>query len=293
MPAAELMKLDKEKLIARIRNAGTPKEAVPVLEAEIDRILAAAVAAEENPRLSEMLSFILRTVRMTVRSADCVKEVRAFEEKTGGRGKQGRSSALPLILLAVGIALIAALFLIAAAAGGFVVSIKLLPVYILLAAGGGALLYVSGRMSAKGGKTADAGNVRYECVADAPQLYRVLHAAMTVADQCVSEAASEEAFDERQEGTSDAAGLTGEELTLLAGLFEAAYSGDAEYMRDKIEELKAVLHRRHIEVVDCSESTHSFFDQMPSEREGTLRPALLSDGKVLRRGLAHEPLLRI
>ena len=135
MPAAELMKLDKEKLIARIRNAGTPKEAVPVLEAEIDRILAAAVAAEENPRLSEMLSFILRTVRMTVRSADCVKEVRAFEEKTGGRGKQGRSSAIPLILLAVGIALIAALFLIAAAAGGFVVSIKLLPVYILLAAG--------------------------------------------------------------------------------------------------------------------------------------------------------------
>ena len=138
MPAAELMKLDKEKLIARIRNAGTPKEAVPVLEAEIDRILASCVAAEENPRLSEMLSFILRTVRMTVRSADCVKEVRAFEEKTGGRGKQGRSSALPLILLAVGIALIAALFLIAAAAGGFVVSIKLLPVYILLAAGGGA-----------------------------------------------------------------------------------------------------------------------------------------------------------
>ena len=124
-------------------------------------------------------------------------------------------------------------------------------------------------------------------------LYRVLHAAMTVADQCVSEAASEEAFDEKREGAFDEAGLTGEELTLLAGLFEAAYSGDAEYMRDKIEELKAVLHRRHIEVVDCSESTHSFFDQMPSEREGTLRPALLSDGKVLRRGLAHEPLLRI
>ena len=50
--------------------------------------------------------------------------------------------------------------------------------------------------------------------------------------------------------------------------------------------MKYYLHRHDIEAVDYSEKTESYFDVMPSSRPGTLRPALVRNGKLLKKGLA-------
>ena len=66
----------------------------------------------------------------------------------------------------------------------------------------------------------------------------------------------------------------------------ASYSGDPEYALEKIEEIKYYLHRQQIEVVDYSEATAQYFDLMPGNRAGTIRPALVADGQILKKGLA-------
>ena len=55
---------------------------------------------------------------------------------------------------------------------------------------------------------------------------------------------------------------------------------------DKLADVKYYLHRHDIEAVDYSEKTESYFDVMPSSRPGTLRPALVRNGKLLKKGLA-------
>ena len=62
-------------------------------------------------------------------------------------------------------------------------------------------------------------------------------------------------------------------------------------MQDCINEARFYLHGKHIEVLDYSEDNKVWFDRIPSSEQGTLRPALVSDGHVLMRGLASSSRL--
>ena len=73
----------------------------------------------------------------------------------------------------------------------------------------------------------------------------------------------------------------------MSPLMAASYSGDPEYALEKIEEIKYYLHRQQIEVVDYSEATAQYFDLMPGTQGGTIRPALVADGVLLKKGLAQ------
>ena len=87
-------------------------------------------------------------------------------------------------------------------------------------------------------------------------------------------------------GAAPAGPADEQEAAMLAGLLEAAYSRDGDYALDKLDELKFYLHRKGIRVVDYSEETRTMFDLMPAQHNATIRPALVTDTKVLSRGLA-------
>ena len=55
---------------------------------------------------------------------------------------------------------------------------------------------------------------------------------------------------------------------------------------EKINEIKYYLHKQQIEVVDYSADTAQFFDMMPGQIAGTIRPAMVADGSLLRKGIA-------
>ena len=46
------------------------------------------------------------------------------------------------------------------------------------------------------------------------------------------------------------------------------------------------LHKQQIEVVDYSEKTKQYFDLMPGSGKGTIRPAMIADGTLLKKGMA-------
>ena len=59
------------------------------------------------------------------------------------------------------------------------------------------------------------------------------------------------------------------------------------YALEKIDDIKYYLHKQQIEVVDYSKDTAQYFDLMPGTQSGTIRPALVADGVLLKKGLAQ------
>ena len=87
------------------------------------------------------------------------------------------------------------------------------------------------------------------------------------------------------------------ELELLFRLLEDAYGrrGEDEQAEEEISQIRFYLHRKGIEAVDWNgdadgqngaEGRGGWFDMMPAFKSGTIRPALVSDGKLLKKGLA-------
>ena len=94
-------------------------------------------------------------------------------------------------------------------------------------------------------------------------------------------------WDERDRaGSIDGHKASSSELDLFSDLLAASYSQDPDYALEKLEDIKYYLHRQQIETVDYSQETAQFFDLMPGQYAGTIRPALVADGTLLRKGVA-------
>ena len=303
MTLTERLELDKEKLIALLKEAGTPERAIPVLESETDRLSVAAAEELTSERQREAAGQMLRAVRMSLRFADSLGELRTWTRQADGnrgaygsgkRDERGRTEkagfrkALPPALLIAGIVLIVVGFIAGSVSGLNLLSTAVTPLLFVLFALGAVCLYVSGYLSGRGSRAQGAGTAETmtETVVDAEKLYRSLRAVMLVVDQCLKECASAESFDDRRTAAASAEGVSAAELELFASLLEASCSGDAELMKERIEGIRYYLHRNHIEVLDCTPATKDYFDLLPSPGQETLRPALVSEGKALRRGLA-------
>lgn len=81
---------------------------------------------------------------------------------------------------------------------------------------------------------------------------------------------------------------------LLQDLMEAREVGDGEYALRVLRSLRAVLERHGIHVVAFDGANRQLFEFQPAiGQSGTLRPALVQEGRVLRRGLVAEETPRV
>ena len=87
-------------------------------------------------------------------------------------------------------------------------------------------------------------------------------------------------------GQIDGHKASSSELDLFSDLLAAAYSKDPDFALEKIDEIKYYLHKQQIEVVDYNTETAQYFDMMPGLHAGTIRPAMVAEGKLLRKGVA-------
>jgi hypothetical protein len=80
-------------------------------------------------------------------------------------------------------------------------------------------------------------------------------------------------------------------LDFLQDMLEATQRGNATFALAKAEfRLEAVLQANGLQAVPYGPSTASFFDvDGDPARARTQRPALLNEGRCLKRGLAAEP----
>lgn len=285
MNLQEILEKDRERLIASLRQAGTPDQAVPVIESEYDRML-----YEYNEQCSDdyqrrCASMILQSARMSVPLIDTIGETKIWEQ--GGKLISGESKKvrMPAVLLLVcGIVIILAsaavlagpeealnnVFEMPAIGGGFILGI--------------VFLFLSGLFFRKTTKASYSDKeLKAEPRIDAEKIWRSMHAVALVADRNITDALAAKRLEEEQNGQEPAEDKT--DLALYSDLLEAQLAKDGEYALDQISKVPFYLHQKGIEAMEYSEEYRSWFDVIPGEKKETIRPALVKDGRLLKKGI--------
>ncbi len=292
MKMTELLEKDKDKLLTELSAAASAEKAIKVLENEIDKLLLKHNEQCETDRERESAAYMMQAVRLSLPLIDSNGKIKVWEsghrsdEDTGGSFKPSF-----LILLIVGLALCV-----------FGFGPLMMDAYTAAAANardqvllhGGATvvgliaLYFSGYMYSRPKK---AGKKEYQVDIriDADRIYRNFRTTILSVDQSLEEIRAAERWQAREKaGTIEGRTVSQSELDLFSDLLAAAYSGDPEYALEKVEQIKYFLHRQQIEVVDYSKENEKYFDLMPGSKMATIRPAMVAQGGLLKKGLASN-----
>lgn len=288
----DLLEKDKDKLLTELSAAASAEKAIHVLENEVDRLLLKHNEYCESDRERETAAYIMQAVRLSLPLIDSNGKIKVWESgRAGDEDTGGSFKPSFLILLILGIALCV-----------FGFGPLMMDAYTAAAANardqvilhGGATivglisLYFSGYLYSRPKK---AGKKEYQVDIriDADRIFRNFRTAMLSVDQSIEEIRATERWNAREKaGSIDGRTVTQSELDLFSDLLAAAYSGDPEYALEKIEQIKYFLHKQQIEVVDYSKENEKYFDLMPGNKAATLRPALVVQGGLLKKGLASK-----
>jgi hypothetical protein len=137
------------------------------------------------------------------------------------------------------------------------------------------------RMSGRQEERAKARGVAY---VDADVVIAQLTALCEAADICMQDLALVERSGAvtRLSGSADDA-----MIDLLVALMEAKTSGRDEMAMRSLSLAEEYLHMLGVEIISYSEEQAALFDTLPTlSGARTVRPALVKEGKVLRRGVA-------
>ncbi len=145
-------------------------------------------------------------------------------------------------------------------------------------AGGVLLLFGGGREAGAGMQARGVAGV------DAAALVRALRALCEAADVCVDDLG----LLDRQAGLWHAGGAPDEAmLDVMGALMEAKASGREDFVLRSLDQAQQYLRMQGIDVVEYDAAHAQWFDILPTMGEArTIRPAMVREGKVLRRGVA-------
>ena len=284
----DILEKDKENLLTELAAAKAADKAVRILENELDKLLLMYNEHCSNERERDAAAYMMQAVRLSLPLVDSVGETKVWE--TGSESKsRSRFNPLAILLIAAGIVLcgigLIPLLDMLSDAGKSVDLMKLAGFEL----GGLAAAFIGGLLARRSGQKQPKRKQHIEIQVDPNKVYRSFRNALLSVDQNLEEIKSMERWNERDAaGSIDGHEVSSSELDLFSDLLAAAYSGDAEYALEKIEGIKYYLHKQQIEAVDYSEETAQFFDMMPGQYSGTIRPALTADGKLLRKGMASS-----
>ena len=291
MKMTDLLEKDKDKLLTELAGAGTADKAVVVLENEMDKLLLKHNESCDSDRERESAAYMMQAVRLSLPLIDSNGKIKVWESGQADPDEGGSFKWSFLLLFLLGLALFVfgcgPLFI-----DSYITAEENLRNEVILHGGATVVglfaLYFSGYVYSRP-KKAKVRNKEHqvEIKVDADKVYRNFRTAILSIDQSLEEIGAAERWNKRdQAGSIDGKTVTPSELDLFSDLLAAAYSGDPEYALEKVEQIKYFLHRNQIEVVDYSKDNAKYFDLMPGSKPATIRPALVAQGGLLRKGLA-------
>ena len=314
---------DRERLIARI--SGQDRETViREVQAEFDRLLMTFNDQEPEEQIRESTSRMLQTARSAAGFLDTEGATKIYgkTEYQTEKSTKKEHAKKPIrfwiyliagIVLAVGVLLTTFLQIDSSKAN--------VAQQILLLAGAvlsGLLLFLSGRSlhNAPPGKKEE---LYTETSLDAAKVSHQLLSIILTMDKNIDDLRTALKIREHQERIEAGAQADPAELELMAQLLEDAYGRreEDEQAEELCVQLKYYLHQKHIDVVDyepdgktrsgkmkkdAKESgrdgrsaggdekaaRREWFDMIPAYAGGTIRPALVMEGVLLKKGLASN-----
>lgn len=278
MNASMAFEQKKEELLQRLAAAEDAKAAQLSVVMTLEQI-AALLSQDENDPLARQRTQAV--MALTKRMPACLRAARAEGQLTVlPRETEPALRKAKLGAAAAGAALLALLAVAELINGRWG--------FALLQAVGGALAYLGSRSTAPAAPAQEARATGVLRV-DAQELVRAVEDICQAADICVSDLAliEREGTTARLSGTADEA-----MLDLLVSLMEAKATGREDVAMRSLDQAETYLRMLGVEPVfyDGKDPERArLFDVLPTLRgERTVRPALLRDGRVIRRGVAAQ-----
>lgn len=301
---------NREHMISAVSGKDT-LSAIRVLNSELDRILYTFNDQEESARVREAASSMMQTAKAACSLVDSAGETNIYGRIDYGKAAPARKlSKWALLFLILGLAgaviTVAGVQMLATsvAAGAADWKSAGLPSRYILAAVPLltiAAFFLAG-MLLRGRKETPDKALHAETKLDVSKVYNYLLSVVLVIDKCLEEVRNSDRQAQRERAREQVSAMDPAELELLSQLLEDAYGrrGEDEQAEEEISQIRFYLHRKNIDVVDYIPDTRKrsgdgggetaagsgWFDMIPAYKSGTIRPALVADGKLLKKGMA-------
>lgn len=286
---SQLLEQDREQVCASLQADRKSSRARQVLEKETDRLMYRAARMTDDGSRSRAVQGMLQVVKNTLPLLESVTDTEVWEKNAPQvSGRKSRVSIPGIVSFAAGLFAVAA-GLFSQASAGKVLSLGA----VLWAVGGCALLVLGGYLTGRGsaGKKQREPEKTYSFLVDPAQVWHVLQGIVLTADHSLEEAEQYARIEASSEGSASAV-LDKDELAFFSELLENAYARrrkapDDAALREQVESIRYYLHSRGVETEDYSEQSAGWFEVLPSGGGNvTIRPAMLHDGVLIRKGLA-------
>ncbi|MBQ2990041.1 MAG: hypothetical protein IJD60_01975 [Clostridia bacterium] len=265
----------KEMLRQQLASACTTEEAITACVMSLEQT-ACELAQDEQDELGrqrqQAVMALARRAPQLLSAAGAKGEIVLMQDCETAQSGMGRAQK---IMTAAGV------FALASLAVHECIDGKML--FALLQLAGGALVLLGGRQKVR--PALESGmRARGIVQIDADAMVRLLSELCQAADICVGDLMliERDAGAARLSGTADDA-----MLDLLVVLMEAKASGREDLAMRSLSQAQQYLHMLGVEIVHYDGQNAQLFDLLPTLGEArTIRPALMKDGQLLRRGAA-------
>ena len=302
MKLTERLDQDKEKLIRQMKNGNTPEKIQKNLTRELDRLMYEYLEDKDSgadDQARAQVQGLFETAKAATGWIGTPGEPQVWErkiEKSVGKGKtrEARPYRIYAVFLAgAGLILMAASYVMPM----FQQGMKASAAAILLLLLGAALMLLAGMRLLRPRDSFDS-EYKVEIRLDPEEIYSHLRAMVLVMEETLRSASEAGHARKEQHQQDEAEQMDRASVELYAGLLEAACSGDGDYALSEAAKVKYYLHNRGIEALDYSEENKAMFDVIATGPSGTyelgrksgetetLRPALVSGSRILKKGLA-------
>ena len=281
-----LLEKDKGRFVTELSREKEPARAVKVLEDQVDRILYQFNEQETDEKTRAQAASLLKSLKSACPLVDSVGETRVYERSIQRGPEDAKKMSRGHIFLCTGAGVFAAGVLITnspagkSGAGSILATILCFGIAVLL------FFLAGGEKARQSGIIRTKEEQHTENLVDPEKLYRTLRASCLLIDKILEDLKGQERYEKSVEGLEPSDEISQEELLLFSELLEALYLKDGSYALERLDQIRFYLHRKHVELLDYSSETENYFDVMPSLNKGTIRPAMVSDGKLLKKGLA-------
>lgn len=287
-----LLDEDKEMVLAGLARDPSIDAAQATLEKAVDRVMYRYAEGCGEEALASSAQHILQAMKNTLPVMDTVGEARTWNRQAQSQ-KHGLSfTAVSIALLVGGLVLVIAAVLGVLISGRFSGALAFIK-GMLPAALGSVALFFAGVQAAhpKNGNRTSEGteDVRTEFLVDSGKAWHCLRGAMLQADGQLERIREANAVAKQQADRTAVGGrIEPRALDLFSELLETAYAAGDDGARESISSIRFYLHNAGVDVVDYTPGKESWFEFLPASRTGTMRPALASEGKLIKKGLASK-----
>lgn len=282
-----LLEQDKERFLSLLSKNTSTAAVIKDVEAEFDRLLYAFNNENENDAVKDAARQMIQTAKSAAAFLDTAGETRLWERTAyGAKTEKGKRSFFFWLFLVLSVLALAGYV-------GYLYYLMRTPLnsykdYLPFAlAVPVALLFLLAGITSKRKKVEVKRDLEAEVSTDIQKVYRSVLSAVLVIDRNLEDIRTEERIQLRKQMKEHKDSLDKEEIDLLAHILESAYSTkQEEASAEMISQIKYYLHGKKIDVVDLSEENSAWFDFIPAYDEGTIRPAFVIEGMLIKKGLA-------